>query len=248
MSTELAVLDSSALAALGMSEEQLMLAGQLGMENARPEDFQIPRLQISQAMSPQLVRSKPEYIPGLMVGQLFNTVTQENYGDVLQVLPVKYSVSRLKFANSVVDCKSKNGVDGGHHSPTCNKCPYAQWGSGKDGQGTDCKEYRNWLLLDAKDGSPMSFSFKSASLTIAKTWATLIAGRKIKLANGQAIPAPAFMTTYEIRTAEKSTTKGTFFVPQIRVVGPTEASLVKLAAELYKSFKGEIISDVGHDD
>lgn len=256
-------LDQAALAALGMTEEQLAVSGTIGLENARPEDFQIPRLNISQSMSPQLIRSKPEYIPGLMVGQFFNTVTQEIYGDTVLVVPVKYTVSRLKFTSNVLDCQSKNGVNGGHYSPEvitigangkqtvtggCKDCQYSKWGSGKDGQGTDCKEYRNWLLLSVKGSSPMSMSFKSASLTVAKIWATLIQGRKIALSTGEKITAPAFMTVYELRSAEKSTTKGTFYVPQVRVVEPTQAVLIKAAAAFYKSFSGEIISDVGHDD
>jgi hypothetical protein len=244
--SELVVPDSKALvvndellAAMGMTAEELQAQqGIAGMENARAEDFQIPRLQISQALSPQLMRTKPEYIPGLQVGQFFNTVTGEVYGDAIQVVPVKYSVSRLKFTNNVLDCQSKNGVDGGHYSKFCSGCEKAKWGSGKDGKGTDCKEYRNWLLLDAKTGSPMSMSFKSASLAVAKTWATLIAGRKITV-GGIRKDAPAYLTVYELKTVEKSVGNNTFFVPIVKVVAPTPTELVKEAAGLLKTFKGE---------
>jgi hypothetical protein len=232
------------LAAMGMTAEELAATqGVIGMEKARAEDFQIPRLQIAQALSPQLMRTKPEYIPGLMVGQYFNTVTGEVYGDAIQVVPVKYSFSRLKFTNSVLDCQSKNGIDGGHYSKFCKDCDKAKWGSGKDGKGTDCKEYRNWLLLDAKSGSAMSMSFKSASLAVAKTWATLIATRKVTV-GGVKVDAPAYLTVYELKSVEKSVGQNTFFVPVVRVVGPTPMDIVKDASNLLKTFQGDLSVEV----
>jgi hypothetical protein len=247
-SRELTMVSDETLAALGMTEAQLSeTRGVMGLENARPEDFQIPRLQIAQALSPQLMRSKPEYIPGLMVGQFFNTVTQEVYGDNVQVVPVKFSVSRLRFLNGSLECQSKNGIDGGHHAPLCVNCGFSKWGSGKEGVGTDCKEYRNWLILDTVQGIPMSLSFKSASLVVSKTWSTLLRTRRLKLSTGQSVPAPAFATIYELRSAEKPGPKGTFYVPVVRVIGPASAEIVKYGADLFRSFKGELVSEVGEE-
>lgn len=248
-SRELTMVDAETLAALGMTEEQLSANhGVMGLENARPEDFQIPRLQIAQALSPQLLRSKPEFIPGLMVGQFFNTVTQEVYGDTVQVIPVKFSVSRLRFANNVLECQSKNGIDGGHHAPLCSECPLSKWGTGREGVGTDCKEYRNWLIIDTAQGMPMSLSFKSASLVVSKTWSTLLRTRRMKLSTGQSVAAPAFATVYELRSAEKPGPKGTFYVPVVKVVGPATAELMKYGADLFRSFKGELVSESGSDE
>ena len=247
--TELAVLDSNALAAMGYTEQELIDAhGVIGLEAARPEDFQIPRLQLAQAMSPQLVRSKAEYIPGLMVGQYYNTVTQEIYGDTIKVVPVRYNFSRLLFVDNRLKCQSRNGVDGGSESPTCDVCPHSKWGTGKEGNGTACMEYRNWLVLEAATGQPMSMSFKSASLVVAKTWATLISGRKIKLPGGTSVPAPAFATIYELRSVEKQTPKGTFFIPAVRVVGPAETDTMRVAADLFRAFKGELSDMAGHEE
>ena len=259
----LAVVDSKALAVseellqqLGMSAEQLAAESHAGFENLRPEDYQIPRLQIAQAMSPQLVRSKPEYIPNLMVGQYFNTVTGEIYGDSVKVVPVRYSVSRIQFKDKAIDCRSSDGIQGAK-SPLrtevvngktvtkggCAQCEFSKWGSGKDGKGTDCKEYRNWLLLDPS-GAPISMSFKSSSLVVAKQWITLLEGRKIIL-NGVKVPAPRYLTTFELKAVEKSSALGTFLIPVVRVVGPTEGAIAKIASDLNKSFKGEIADNAG---
>jgi hypothetical protein len=262
----LAVLDSKAialtdeqLAAIGLTAEQLAEAGRAAQENLRPEDFQIPRLAIAQAMSPQLVRSKPEYIAGLMVGQFFNTVTGEIYGDSIKVVPVKYSINRLKFVDKVIDCRSQNGIEGpksplkvefvnGKKVTTggCADCQYSKWGTGKEGKGTDCKEYRNWLLLD-ESGTPMSMSFKSSSLVVAKQWWTLIAGRKM-IVNGVKVPAPPYLTTYELRAVEKSSNAGTFLVPVVRAVGQAPTELQKIGADLFTSFQGTIVDNVSDSE
>lgn len=255
------VVDETTLAAIGMTEDELAAAhGIIGMENARPEDFQIPRLQIAQALSPQLARNKPEYIPGLMVGQFFNTVTNQIYGDSVVVIPIKYSVSRLRFLNTQIDCRSNDGVQGPRspivvdpvtkkQSGGCAQCQFSKWGTGKDGKGTDCKEYRNWLLLDTNDGLPMSISFKSSSLIVAKNWGTQIASRKIKLSNGAVVQAPAYMTMFEIRSAEKQSALGTFYVPVVRALGAPSADLIKIASDISKSFKGEIADNaVDHEE
>ncbi len=242
---ELPMLDEQMLAALGMTQAQLEASTDVP---SRPEDFQIPRLQIAQALSPQLMRSKPEYIPGLMVGQFFNTVTAEVYGDSVQVLPIMHTVSRLRFFNGSLECQSKNGIDGGHHAPTCAACPLKDWGTGKDGVGTDCKEYRNWLIVAADIGMPMSLSFKSASLIVSKNWRTLLATRKWVLPTGKKIDAPWYSTVYELRSAEKPGPKGTFFVPVVRVVGPASLEQIEEASAVAKSFKGELVSEVGGDE
>lgn len=246
---ELQMVDEGMLKALGMTMEQLAATtGVLGMEDSRPEDFQIPRLQISQALSPQILRSKPEYIPGLQVGQYFNTVTSEVYGDSIRVLAIKNTVSRLRFQGGVLECQSKNGVDGGHHAPTCKLCPLKEWGTGIEGRGTDCKEYRNWLLMDEGLGMPMSFSFKSASLIVAKNWRTQLEARMMLLPNGVKIHAPAYATIYEMKTGEKQGPKGTYYVPIVHIVGPASNAQMEAGRKVSESFKGELVSEVGGDE
>lgn len=257
MGTELAVINTDLLAALGMTEEELEAqTGVMGMESVRPEHLQIPRLQVAQPLSHQMIRSKPEYIEGLMVGQYFNSVTREIYGDDVIVVPVKYSMSRLKFTNNALDCRSKNGVDGGIYSPVvhsidpvsgkpvtkggCKDCSFSKWGSGKEGKGTDCKEYINFLVIEKDSLQPAVISFKSSSLAAGKTWSTLIMGRKIALSTGIRVPAPAFVTTYKLKTVEKSSGQGVYYVPVVMTAGPSEAGLVAEGARLHKAFKGEL--------
>lgn len=50
-----------------------------GNENVSSEDLQLPRLDVLQALSPQINKKKENYIDGAEVGMLFNTLTGELY-------------------------------------------------------------------------------------------------------------------------------------------------------------------------
>lgn len=58
-----------------------------GYDNQTSEDRMVPFLGLTQDLSPQLKKNKPEYIPGLELGNLFNSVTAENYGSDLLIIP-----------------------------------------------------------------------------------------------------------------------------------------------------------------
>ena len=43
----------------------------------RPDELTIPRLQLIQALSPEVKKKEPKYIEGAEVGDIFNTVTRD---------------------------------------------------------------------------------------------------------------------------------------------------------------------------
>jgi len=60
--------------------EYLDTGTDLGIEHLTAEDVAMPRLSLAQAMSDQVNRTHPDYIEGLGVGDLFNSVSMQNYG------------------------------------------------------------------------------------------------------------------------------------------------------------------------
>lgn len=75
--TDLAKADSTDLAA----RPSFLPATTEGTEHITREDVKFPRLAIAQGLSDQLKKSHPKYIPGLSVGQLFNDLTGQIYGE-----------------------------------------------------------------------------------------------------------------------------------------------------------------------
>jgi len=61
-----------------------------GNENVSSEDLQLPRIDVLQALSPQINKKKDEYIDGAEVGMLFNTLTHELYPEGVHITPVSF--------------------------------------------------------------------------------------------------------------------------------------------------------------
>jgi hypothetical protein len=150
-----------------------------GMENVEQSDILLPRLGLCQALSPQKRKSHSSYIDGLLEGQLFNSVTQEIYGETLDVIPLFFFKNRIKFipmdAGGGMDCQSQNGIDGGRICPSgCASCQYSIWGNGKalaDGEQQDppaCTMYHNYMTFNPNDMTPIAISYKSSGLKLSK--------------------------------------------------------------------------------
>ena len=61
-----------------------------GSEEVGLDDITIPRIDVLQDLSPQIKKSKSEYIEGAEAGVLFNTLTGELYPDGIQILPIYF--------------------------------------------------------------------------------------------------------------------------------------------------------------
>ena len=59
-----------------------------GTEHLTTDDVAMPRLTLAQAMSDQVNATSPDYIEGLQVGNFFNSVSSQNYGNG----PVPFSI------------------------------------------------------------------------------------------------------------------------------------------------------------
>lgn len=166
-----------------------------GVEDITKDDWVIPRIQIVQGLSPEKNKLESKFIQGIEEGELFNTITRENMGTKIRLIPVYKGRSRAKFnpkeKGGGIGCRSQDGHTGGAiaeelynnaeiSQPTCELCPHAQWGTGKEGRGQACTEFINVLsVLNKPNTKPtisdlVSVSFKSSGIKPARDWLTLI--------------------------------------------------------------------------
>lgn len=61
-----------------------------GSEDVTSKDIILPRIDVLQALSPQIKKSDAQYIEGAEQGMIFNTVSGELYGDQLVFIPVMF--------------------------------------------------------------------------------------------------------------------------------------------------------------
>jgi hypothetical protein len=81
-----------------------------GFENVTSEDMLIPRLTVLQGLSPQIQKSKSEYIKGAEVGHIADVGIGEVFPDGIEFLPVYYRKEYLEWAPR----ESGKGLQGIH--------------------------------------------------------------------------------------------------------------------------------------
>lgn len=74
-----------------------------GNENVSNDDLQLPRIDVLQALSPQINKKKDEYIDGAESGMLFNTLTGELYPDGVHITPVSFVKRHLVWVDRKKD-------------------------------------------------------------------------------------------------------------------------------------------------
>lgn len=217
--------------------------GAVGLENIQQDEMVMPRLAIAQSTSPQLNKTKPEFIRGLETGNMFNSLTGEIYGDgPLKITPLLKFSSRALFPprgeGDLPICSTKTLseegrlIDGPITPQGCDICPHSQFLTTPRSDGTvspDCTLYFNYIVLIHKpDGSlePIAFSAKSKMLKPAKKWNAIMRMRNL----------PAFIQCFNFSTVPETAPRGSFFNVRIDRDLDISADKIETAEKLFTQF------------
>jgi hypothetical protein len=196
--------------------------------NVSTSDILIPRLAVAQAgMSPQLKKAHELYIPELEEGQLFNTVTNEIYGEEATVIPLFFTKNYIEFQGGgvlkvVAMYKSaaevpKGGLD---------------WGRDEDNQRVPpaVTEFKNRMcLIQTGTGhwQPIVVSFKKGENKFSDQW-----NSQIKFAR-LADSLPCFAHTYTVASKLKQGGDGkSWYVKTVSPFGFTPENIF-ISAKAY---------------
>lgn len=194
---------------------------QTGKENIDREDITLPRIALAQKTSPQIEKGKPEYIEGLHLFQLFNTMTEEVYGEG----PLKFVILRMdKRAmqfdqnNAVVDfdvpifdprLKFSTDADGNRVKPTAVL-------------------FYDYLILLSDSMMPAVLSLKGTGVKVAKK---LNAWMKL-------YPGPAWARQYSLSAAKGTSGSFSYGVYRVTPAGVTPRTLAAIAKRTSDQLKG----------
>jgi len=206
--------------AVGGSFDYGDMAGQ-GFENTSTQDCTIPFLAILQVNSPQVMKSKPEFIEGAEAGQLINTASRDLYDGETGVTFVPCYTEHV-----FVEWKNRQKDSGGFvaihecDSEVVRSAKEASKEFGKytvpvaDGVPHDLVEtyYMYGLLVDeAGDTSPCMIAFCSTKIKAYKGIMTPMMQVKGR--------PPLFAFQLKVRSVSDSNAKGDFFNFRIDPVG-----------------------------
>jgi len=196
-----------------------------GMEHMGAEDLALPFIRILGDLSPQVKKSKAEYVEGAEPGMLFNTVSKELYdGDKgIQVIPCYYKREYVEWS----DRGEGPGAPIAVHPANSDIINEAS----RDGMGKDRLPNGNYLentasyyvMVLSEDGSAETalITMKSTSLKTSRQWNSMISGIKLNGTNGKFTP-PMYSHVYHLKTVEMSNNKGTWSTWSVGKVGPIQ--------------------------
>ena len=221
---------------------------QAGLEGITRDEIQLPRLTIAQGLSPQLVPGEGTFIQGLSIGQMFNDVTSEIYGNgPLTVVPVQRHVTRIEF-----DPENRR-VPLDRNVPADD--PRMFWNGDEPPRATEFVEFVCVLLRPGKAPERLVVSIKTTNKQMraaAKLWTTFIMMR------GTAIYSGMYHLTAKIEKGKnkdgQDTMYGVFIVKNagfIPLGTPAGKAVFEFAKQFHESLEGKVINvtrEAGSDD
>jgi len=225
-----------------------------GTEGIEPDQIRLPRLAIAQGLSPQMLPTESSFIRGLVIGDMFNDVTNEIYGaGPLTLVPVGRRVVRIEFDANDKKVPLDMEVPSGD--------PRLQWTASTPGgkkdlppRATEFFEFVCLLLRPGKAPEMILVSIKATNKyqrKAAKDWLTFISMR------GAAIYRGLYTLMSKI---EKGKTKkgedfniGVFIVRNAGFIPTNIAAgkaLVEFAKQQYERLNGKtiVVNREGGDD
>lgn len=231
------------------------LAG-VGMENVTSSDLLIPRISILQALSPQLQKSKPEYIKDAQQGDFCDTGTGDIFRESMTVVPCFFARVFLEWAprSSGKGLVKNHGID----PSILDQCTPDDKGRMILPNGNYIAETATYYVLNLDAGGRRSFiPMASTQLRASRKWMTLITAEKLTRSDGSVFTPPLFYRSWTATPVAQSNNEGEWFgwkfeaaeaLPEME----NGAELLKEARDFYEQVRsgqvtGDVSSMVGED-
>lgn len=205
-----------------------------GSEEVGTGDITLPRISIVQDLSPQLKKSKPEYIEGAEVGDMFNTITNELFKDSVNVVPVylqkQWIIWKLR--------KQGGGFFGAFDSEqeAIKELPNLE-GNANDYEVVDT-DVHYVLLVDGGKIQEAVVSMAKSQKKVSRQWNT-----QIKMVGGD-----RFSRVYALGTTDDSNKNGDEYQNYtVKPVGYVTEDVYHQAEEVYEAIRAGA-RKVKHED
>lgn len=187
----------------------------IGQENMGTDDYAIPRLSILQALSPQLLKNKDEYIKGAEIGMIRESVANELFDGEKGFYAVPVSYRRTYIEWTLRENEGTFVADHGNDSSVMNNCKQDEKGRWINEAGNQIVLTAEYFIfmVDKETGAfrPFVLTMSSTQLKKSKRFNTMINQYQVpKKAGGTFNPA-MFYRIYHFTTIPESNNKGDWF-------------------------------------
>lgn len=180
--------------------------GGSGFENVSAADILIPRIGIIQGLSPQIIKSKPEYIEGAKVGDICDLGLGEILGEVIHVLPIHYSKQYLEWFPR----NTGKGLAAIHSDRAIldKTKPNSKNKPTLDNGNLIVETAQFYCLLLDHDQRKVFLPMASTQLKNSKRWLTLATSEKLNRADGSQFTPDLWYRTYKLSTVAETNAEG----------------------------------------
>ena len=196
--------------------------GNRGSEDVTSRDMILPRVDVLQALSPQIKKSDPNYIDGAEQGVIFNTVTGELYGSSVTFVPVlfrrEWTVWKLRKAGGGF-CGAFRTMEEADQFRCTLQNP-------DDHESVESHQHFVMLLTDHGPEEAV-FSMTKSKLKVSRALNTLI----------QIAGVDRFAKAYRMDAVETSSDKGDFWSFKVHPSGFVSKELYERGQGLYEMIK-----------
>lgn len=176
-----------------------------GSEEVGLNDLVLPRIELCQPLSPCKDKNDSAFIPGIEDGDLFNTVSRENYGGSVRFVPVYFRPQFLLFRLR----KAGGGFRGAFGSLAEAESARAQQEDPSNYESVQCGEH---IVLILTPNGP-----QQAILSMTKT--KLKPSRQLNSLIRMRLPDDSFATVFQLGSVQQKNDKGTFYNFTVKPLG-----------------------------
>ena len=190
-------------------------------DNIGQEDLILPRTELLQALSPTVVSgdAKP--------GQIVNNISKDVYDNPV-IVPVLVTKNWIRWRTRA----EGGGMVWRSNDPTDPKViEESRWGD--DGTKPMCTAYLNFLCIIEGDDMPIIVSFSNTSYN---------AGKKLLTLSKMSATGKLSASRYSLLSHSRTNNMGTFFVYDVKKIGPSTSEQQEKAASLGGMFGGKDLS------
>jgi hypothetical protein len=195
-----------------------------GSEEVTANDITLPRIEVLQALSPQLKKNEAVYIEGSEQGMIFNTISGELYGSSVVVCPIMFQRQFILWQ----DRKLGGGFAGSFVTEV--DAEMERDSKDKPDDYEVAEHHINYCLVLHENGE-----MDEAVLSWART--KLKASRRLN-ALVQMNPGDRYSRAYRLRAVEASSPKGDYWTFDIQPMGYVPKPIFDRAASIFNAIKG----------
>jgi len=194
-----------------------------GSEDVTQNDITLPRIEVLQALSPQIKRSDAKYIEGAEQGMIFNTISGELYGDNIVFIPIVFRKEYIIWQSR----DSGGGFVGSY--PTEEEAVSALTELDNPDDHEVNLHAVNFVYLVHPNGvlEEAVFSWSRSKLKVSRKLNALV----------QMAPGDRFSKVYKLRAIEEKGKKGEYYSYDIKPLGYVAEDVYKRAEKLFNAIK-----------